>query len=391
MNKYLSSQAQNLRQGEIRSLFNRAKSYENVISLGIGEPDFVTPSSIIGAACKGLSKGNTHYTANEGQLETRNSISAYLGSKKLDYDPIDEIIVTMGGMGALSTALLTVLNPQDEVLIQDPQWLNYRAQIQFLRGIPVPVPVHERDAFSLKASAVEKVITKNTKVLMINSPNNPTGAVICPDDLARLAELAIKHDLLVISDEVYSELVYDNLQHTSIASLPGMKERTIVINSLSKSFAMTGWRIGFAVGPKEIVSKMTVLQENLVACAPTASQEGLIYALSHLEEIEPMRKEYLTRRNMMVELINHIPGLSCLTPSGAFYIFANISKLKISSHDYSEKLLKDFQVVVIPGSAFGENGEGFVRISYASDQQLLVEAAKRIRKFTHLLLEGQIA
>lgn len=391
MNKYLSSQAQNLRQGEIRSLFNRAKSYENVISLGIGEPDFVTPSSIIGAACKGLSKGNTHYTANEGQLETRNSISAYLGSKKLDYDPIDEIIVTMGGMGALSTALLTVLNPQDEVLIQDPQWLNYRAQIQFLRGIPVPVPVHERDAFSLKASAVEKVITKNTKVLMINSPNNPTGAVICPEDLARLAELAIKHDLLVISDEVYSELVYDNLQHTSIASLPGMKERTIVINSLSKSFAMTGWRIGFAVGPKEIVSKMTVLQENLVACAPTASQEGLIYALSHLEEIEPMRKEYLTRRNMMVDLINHIPGLSCLTPSGAFYIFANISKLKISSHDYSEKLLKDFQVVVIPGSAFGENGEGFVRISYASDQQLLVEAAKRIRKFTHLLLEGQIA
>lgn len=391
MNKYLSSQAQNLRQGEIRSLFNRAKSYENVISLGIGEPDFVTPSSIIGAACKGLSKGNTHYTANEGQLETRNSISAYLGSKKLDYDPIDEIIVTMGGMGALSTALLTVLNPQDEVLIQDPQWLNYRAQIQFLRGIPVPVPVHERDAFSLKASAVEKVITKNTKVLMINSPNNPTGAVICPDDLARLAELAIKHDLLVISDEVYSELVYDNFQHTSIASLPGMKERTIVINSLSKSFAMTGWRIGFAVGPKEIVSKMTVLQENLVACAPTASQEGLIYALSHLEEIEPMRKEYLTRRNMMVDLINHIPGLSCLTPSGAFYIFANISKLKISSHDYSEKLLRDFQVVVIPGSAFGENGEGFVRISYASDQQLLVEAAKRIRKFTHLLLEGQIA
>lgn len=388
MNKYLSSQAQNLRQGEIRSLFNRAKSYENVISLGIGEPDFVTPSSIIGAACKGLSKGNTHYTANEGQLETRNSISAYLGSKKLDYDPIDEIIVTMGGMGALSTALLTVLNPQDEVLIQDPQWLNYRAQIQFLRGIPVPVPVHERDAFSLKASAVEKVITKNTKVLMINSPNNPTGAVICPDDLARLAELAIKHDLLVISDEVYSELVYDNFQHTSIASLPGMKERTIVINSLSKSFAMTGWRIGFAVGPKEIVSKMTVLQENLVACAPTASQEGLIYALSHLEEIEPMRKEYLTRRNMMVELINHIPGLSCLTPSGAFYIFANISKLKISSHDYSEKLLRDFQVVVIPGSAFGENGEGFVRISYASDQQLLVEAVERIRKFTHLLLEG---
>lgn len=388
MNKYLSSQAQYLRQGEIRSLFNRAKSYENVISLGIGEPDFVTPSSIIGAACKGLSKGNTHYTANEGQLETRNSISAYLGSKKLDYDPIDEIIVTMGGMGALSTALLTVLNPQDEVLIQDPQWLNYRAQIQFLRGIPVPVPVHERDAFSLKASAVEKVITKNTKVLMINSPNNPTGAVICPDDLARLAELAIKHDLLVISDEVYSELVYDNFQHTSIASLPGMKERTIVINSLSKSFAMTGWRIGFAVGPKEIVSKMTVLQENLVACAPTASQEGLIYALSHLEEIEPMRKEYLTRRNMMVELINHIPGLSCLTPSGAFYIFANISKLKISSHDYSEKLLRDFQVVVIPGSAFGENGEGFVRISYASDQQLLVEAVERIRKFTHLLLEG---
>lgn len=391
MKNFLSLQAQELHQGEIRSLFNRSKSYENVISLGIGEPDFVTPSSIINAASQGLLNGNTHYTANEGQLETRKAISAYLKSKQLFYDPVDEIIVTMGGMGALSTALMTVLNPHDEVLIQDPQWLNYRSQVKFLRGIPVPVPVYEGDAFSLKAGAVEKMITKKTKILMINSPNNPTGAIICPEDLAHIAELAIKYDLLVISDEVYSELVFDNFHHISIASFPGMKERTILINSLSKSFAMTGWRIGFAAAPKEIVSKMTVLQENLVACAPTASQEGLIYAFSHLEEMELMRSEYQTRRNLMVNLINLTPGLSCLTPSGAFYIFVNISKLNISSNEFSEKLLRDFQVVVVPGSAFGENGEGFVRLSYATDQRLLLEAAERISKFTHLLMGGKIA
>jgi len=390
MNNFLSSRAQNLRQGEIRSLFNRSKSYKNVISLGIGEPDFVTPSTIINAAYQGLLNGNTHYTANEGQPSTRIAISTYLEKKGLFYDPVDEIIVTMGGMGALSTALMTILDPGDEVLIQDPQWLNYRSQVQFFRGIPVPVPVYEQDSFSLKADAIEKRITKKTKVLMINSPNNPTGAVIHPEDLTGIADLSIKHDLLVISDEVYSELVYDNSKHISIASLPGMKERTIMVNSLSKSFAMTGWRIGFAAGPTEIINKMTVLQENLVACAPTVSQEGLIYAVAHPEEIELMRKEYEARRDMMTELINHIPGLSCVIPRGAFYIFVNISGLHINSRDFSEKLLRDFQVVVIPGSAFGEKGEGFVRLSYATNQQLLKEAAERIHKFCNQLLEEKI-
>ncbi len=388
MKNLISRQASKLRQGEIRAFFNKAKDYDNVISLGIGEPDFTTPSLVIESACKALCKGKTHYTANEGDLTARKAISDYLKLFDLSYNPSGEIIITMGGMGALSTALFTILDPGDEVLIQDPQWLNYVSQVNFMQGIPVRIPVYESEAFSLKAESIEKALNKNSKVLMINSPNNPTGALIANKDLAEIADLAIKNDLLVISDEVYSELIYDGLQYRSIASFPGMKDRSIVINSLSKSFAMTGWRIGYAAGPSEIISKMTILQENLVACAPAAAQAALIDAFSHREEIEPMRNEYRERRDLIVDLINNIPGLSCLKPQGAFYVFVNISKLNVSSREFAERLLKEYQVVVVPGSAFGDSGEGFIRLSYATKREDVLEAADRMRRFTQQLIEG---
>ncbi|MGV8050277.1 MAG: pyridoxal phosphate-dependent aminotransferase [Anaerolineaceae bacterium] len=388
MKNLISRQASKLRQGEIRAFFNKAKDYDNVISLGIGEPDFTTPSLVIESACKALCEGKTHYTANEGDLTARKAISDYLKLFDLSYNPSGEIIITMGGMGALSTALFTILDPGDEVLIQDPQWLNYVSQVNFMQGIPVRIPVYESEAFSLKAESIEKALTKNSKVLMINSPNNPTGALIANKDLAEIADLAIKNDLLVISDEVYSELIYDGLQYRSIASFPGMKDHSIVINSLSKSFAMTGWRIGYAAGPSEIISKMTILQENLVACAPAAAQAALIDAFSHREEIEPMRNEYRERRDLIVDLVNNIPGLSCLKPQGAFYVFVNISKLNVSSREFAERLLKEYQVVVVPGSAFGDSGEGFIRLSYATKREDLLEAADRMRRFTRQLIEG---
>jgi aminotransferase len=288
-------------------------------------------------------------------------------------------------MGALSSTLFTLINPGDEVLIQDPQWLNYVSQVNFMKGVPVRVPVTEAEGFSLRANNISPNLTARSKILMVNSPNNPTGAVIDEENLSEIARLANEKDLFVISDEVYCELIYDGRQHKSIASYPGMKQRSIIVNSLSKSFAMTGWRVGFAAGPAELISKMTVLQENLVACAPAVSQAALVYAFSHLEEIEVMRKAYELRRDLLINLLNTIPGIHCSKPHGAFYVFANINDLGISSSEFSQGLLEKFQVVVVPGSAFGQSGEGYVRMSYATSSENIIEAAKRIKLFVESL------
>jgi aminotransferase len=385
MRNFISVQAMELKQGEIRAFFDKAKKYENVISLGIGEPDFVTPRTVIDSAYRALLDGKTHYTANEGAPDTRMAVAKYLERYQLKYDPGNEIIITMGGMGALSSTLLTLIDPGDEVLIQDPQWLNYVSQVNFARGVAVRVPVYEEEKFSLKAENILKKLTDKSKILILNSPNNPTGAVIGKNDLRDIAELAIQKDLFVISDEVYSELIYDGEQHRSIASFPGMKERTIVINSLSKSFAMTGWRIGFAAGPSNIISKLTVLQENLVACAPAVAQSALVYAFTHLEEIEPMRSAYEARRDLFITRLNGIPGVRCLKPQGAFYAFTNIKDLKISSSEFAETLLDQYHVVVVPGSAFGPSGEGYIRMSYATSDDHLVEATERMKTFVKSL------
>lgn len=332
------------------------------------------------AAYQAMLAGHTHYTANAGDIEVRQQVAAYLAEFGVTVDPVKEVIMTIGGMGAVSQCLLCTIDPGDEVLIQDPQWLNYYSQVKFAGGVPVAVPVYQENGLSLQAEEIEKHITPRTKILMINSPNNPTGAVMSQKELEAVAEVAMRHDLLVISDEVYCELLYDGEQHRSIAAIPGMKERTVVVNSFSKSFSMTGWRVGFAAGAQEVIAKMTVLQENLAACAPAFGQWAAKYALETKCQLGEMRELYQRRRDLIVNGLNNIKGIHCEKPRGAFYAFPDIRGLGLTSQQAAEKLLEEVQVVAIPGSAFGEHGEGFLRMAYANSEENIKEALRRIRK-----------
>ena len=308
-------------------------------------------------------------------------VQNYLKKLGDDYTADGEIILTCGGMGAVAMCLLCTVTEGDEVLVQDPVWLNYVSQINFAGGQAVPIPTYEANGFLVTAEEIESKISSKTKVLLINSPCNPTGAVLREEDLKHIAEVAQKHDLLVISDEVYCELTYDGKKHMSIASLPGMKERTVVINSFSKSFAMTGWRLGFAAGPKSIIAKMTVLQENLASCAPAPAQMAGKFALEHMCGVSEMLSAYEKRRNIMVKMLNEIPGISAKTPGGAFYVFANIKDSGLTSQDFAMGLLRSKQVVATPGSAFGECGEGYLRFAYANSEENIIEAMHRVRAY----------
>lgn len=380
MRDFISRQAKDLQQGGIRAFFDKASQYSDVINLGIGEPDLDTPRPVMDAAYQAMLAGHTHYTANAGDMEVRQQVAAYLAEFGVTVDPVKEVIMTIGGMGAVSQCLLCTIDPGDEVLIQDPQWLNYYSQVKFAGGVPVAVPVYQENGFSLQAEEIEKRITPRTKILMINSPNNPTGAVMSQKELEAVAEVAMRHDLLVISDEVYCELLYDGEQHRSIAAIPGMKERTVVVNSFSKSFSMTGWRVGFAAGAPEVIAKMTVLQENLAACAPAFGQWAAKYALETKCQLGEMRELYQRRRDLIVNGLNDIKGIHCEKPRGAFYAFPDIRGLGLTSQQAAEKLLEEVQVVAIPGAAFGEHGEGFLRMAYANSEENIKEALRRIRK-----------
>ena len=380
MRDFISQQAKGLQQGGIRAFFDKASQYSDVINLGIGEPDLDTPRPVMDAAYEAMLAGHTHYTANAGDMEVRQQIAAYLSEFDVTVDPAKEVIMTIGGMGAVSQCLLCTIDPGDEVLIQDPQWLNYYSQVKFAGGVPVAVPVYQENGFSLQAEEIEKHITPRTKILMMNSPNNPTGAVMSQKDLEAVAEVAMRHNLLVISDEVYCELLYDGEHHRSIASIPGMKERTVIVNSFSKSFSMTGWRVGFAAGAPEVIAKMTVLQENLAACAPAFGQWAAKYALETKCQLGEMRELYQRRRDLIVDGLNDIKGIHCERPRGAFYAFPDIRGLGLTSQQAAEKLLEEVQVVAIPGSAFGEHGEGFLRMAYANSEENIKEALRRIRK-----------
>ncbi len=386
MNTFLNERALELRQGAIRAMFDRAKNFPGSINLGIGEPDLNTPEEIIEEGCNALRQGKTHYTANAGIIELRKKISQYLSAQKVDVDPETEIIITTGGMGGLALALMVSLSPGDEVLIQDPQWLNYYSQVRFFGGIPVPVPVVEKNGFRLMAKDIEKRITSKSKVLMINSPNNPTGAVLEYEDLEAISNLAKKHDLMVITDEVYSTLLYDGMEHHSIISLSDMKDRTIVVNSFSKSFAMTGWRIGYAAGSREIIDKMIKLQENLVACVATTSQYAALKALDILDRATEMTEIYRERRDLIVDGLNAIKGISCIKPKGSFYVFPNIKALGKTSMEVGNELLEKAGVITVPGSAFGNQGEGYLRISYANSLENIKEALNRIEKYVKHVL-----
>jgi len=381
MKEFLINRAIGIKKGAIRAMFDRAKKFPGLINLGIGEPDLNTPAEVVEEGCKALRSGKTRYTANAGIIELRTEIAKHLNNYNLSVNPENEIIVTIGGMGALALCLLVTIAPGDEVLLQDPQWLNYFSQIKFCGGIPISVPVYEENEFKISLESIKKRITSKTKILMLNSPNNPTGAVLDYDDLKDIARLVKKYDLLVVSDEVYSTFVYDGGKHYSIASIDGMLERTIVVNSFSKSFAMTGWRIGFAAGNSQIIEKMVRLQENLVACANSSSQYAAIKALSIFNKTDKMIEVYRKRRNIIVDGLNSIRGISCCKPKGSFYVFPNIKKLGKNSETIANELLEKAKVITIPGSAFGPHGEGYLRISYANSEENIREAVRRVKKY----------
>lgn len=381
MKQFLNEHAQDLAQGGIRAFFDKAAKYPDAIHLGIGEPDFQTPPEIIAAAERALQAGYTHYTPNAGLIEVRQAVARYLERFGVKRDPASEIIMTCGGMGAIFQIIMCVVSPGDEVVIQDPQWVNYDSQIRFAGGVPVRVPVYEKNYFRLQAAELEKAITNRTKLLILNSPNNPTGMILTETELREIAEIAKKHDILVLSDEVYCELQYQNEPFHSIAALPGMEARTLVVNSMSKTFAMTGWRIGFAAGPREIIQKMIILQENMLSCAPASAQKAAEYALDHMTNVKQMRQTYELRRQLLVDGLNAIPGITCTMPDGAFYAFPNIKGTGLTSMEFCERVLETCHVVIIPGSSFGNCGEGYVRIAYSNSSEKIEESLKRIRKF----------
>lgn len=382
---WINEKASVLKQGAIRAMFDRANTMSGVISMGIGEPDMATPALVCEAGKQAMDLGHTHYTPNAGSITLREAIAHKSYLKDVGYDPTKEIIITNGGMGALSLLFLVILEEGDEILIQDPQWLNYVAQVKYCGGVPVRVPTDLEHQFEMQPEVIESLITPKTKALMINSPNNPTGNVMSAETLAKIAEVAKKHNILVITDDVYNTLIYDNTPYTCIASFDGMKERTVVVNSFSKSFAMTGWRIGFIAGPAEIVDKMTKCQENFSACANSIGQDAATVALDHPEVSQKLCDVFAKRRSIIMDGLKSIPGIKCNNPTGAFYVFVDIRSFNMTSAEFCNRLLDEAKVVWIPGSAFGECGEGFARVAYTCSEEDLYEAIDRVRKFCEKL------
>jgi aminotransferase len=366
----------------IRDFFEIVQSMKEVISLGIGEPDFVTPWHIREAAVYSLEKGKTGYTSNLGSPRLRRSIAAYVGKHfSVEYNPHDEIIVTVGVSEAIDLALRALLNPGDEVLYHEPCYVSYSPRIQLAGGVPVPVATRAEEEFTLRVADLEKAVTPQTRVLMLNFPTNPTGAVMPLEELKKIAAFAVKHDLVVLTDEIYSELTYDELPHHSIAALPGMKERTVFLHGFSKAFAMTGWRIGYACGPADIIEAMMKIHQYSILCAPIMGQEAAIEALDRgARSVERMREEYRLRRNHIVSSLNEA-GIPCHLPKGAFYVFPDIRGTGLSSKEFSLKLLEEQKVAVVPGTAFGPGGEGYVRCSYATAMDQIKIATGRIAEF----------
>ena len=364
--KLIAPAAKAMRPSGIRKFFDLAAEMPECISLGVGEPDFKTPWAVREAGIESLEHGRTRYTSNAGLKELRAEISRYLERRmNLRYDPMRQILVTVGGSEAIDMCIRTLVKPGDEVIIPEPCFVCYEPITTLSGGVPVHVACRQEDEFRLKADALKAAITPKTKLVIMPFPNNPTGAVMRREHLKALSEIIIRHDLIVLSDEIYSELTYGGEPHVSIASLPGMKERTIVINGFSKTYAMTGWRMGYAAGPKEIISPMTKLHQYGIMSAPTMSQYAAIEALKNGDDdIAEMRDQYDMRRRLIVDGLNRL-GLTCFEPEGAFYVFPSIQSTGMASDEFCERLIYDKHVAVVPGSAFGACGEGFVRISYA--------------------------
>ncbi len=384
-NKVLSERVKNIKPSGIRKFFDIANEMEGVISLGVGEPDFQTPWSIRDAAIASLEKGHTRYTSNWGLLELREALAQYQKRRfGLTYDPKNEVVVTVGGSEAIDIAIRALVNPGDEVLIPEPCFVCYTPIVDLTGGVSVPIVTREEDNFRLTAEALREKITPKTKMLILPFPNNPTGGVMRREHLEEIAEVLRGTDIMVLSDEIYSELTYSS-NHVSIASLEGMWERTIVVNGFSKSYSMTGWRLGYACAPEPILSQMTKIHQFAIMCAPSTSQYAAIEAVKHCDaQIRMMVEEYDMRRRLMVNAFNKM-GLSCFEPEGAFYVFPCIKSTGMTSEEFCEKLLFSHKIAVVPGSAFGDSGEGYIRVSYSYSIEHILEALKRIELFIKAL------
>ncbi len=381
MRNPLSKKIIDIQPSGIRKFFDVANEMEDAISLGVGEPDFDTPWRIREEGIFSLERGRTFYTSNAGLQDLRNEICRYLKRKiGVSYDPKKETLVTVGGSEAIDIGLRCMLDLGDEVLIPQPSYVSYLPCTLMADGVPVVIPLQYENEFKLTVEDLEKYTTPKTKVLVMPFPNNPTGAIMTEEDLRPVAEFVKEHDLYVISDEIYSELTYMG-EHASIASLPGMRERTIVINGFSKGFAMTGWRLGYCCGPENIIEQMTKLHQYAIMCAPTTSQYAAAEGLRNCEdEVQEMRRSYNERRRFLMSEFKRM-GLECFEPYGAFYVFPSIKEFGMSSEEFATRLLNEEKVAVVPGTAFGECGEGFLRISYAYSIEDLKEALGRVEHF----------
>ena len=381
IDKVLSTKVKTIKPSGIRKFFDIAATMEGVISLGVGEPDFPTPTSIRDAGINSIVEKGTRYTANVGLMELRRAISRYLETRfQVEYDPADQILVTVGASEAVDLALRAVVNPGDEVLVPEPTYVSYAPSAILAGGVAVPVPTYEKDDFRLTADSIRSLITPKTKAIVFCYPNNPTGAVMEKADLMAIADVLRQHDILVITDEIYAELVY-GIEHTSMASLPGMYQRTLLINGFSKAFSMTGWRLGYACGPAPLVEAMKKIHQYVIMCAPTMSQWAAIEALENgMPQVEEMRLQYDKRRHTIVQGFRDM-GLSCFEPKGAFYCFPRIADLGMTSDEFCNKLLEAEKVAVVPGSAFGDSGEGFIRVSYAYSIDSIKQALVKIDRF----------
>ncbi len=384
MRNPLSQTVMELQPSGIRRFFDMANTMENVISLGVGEPDFDTPWHIREEGIYSLEQGRTYYTSNAGLLPLRQEISCYLKERfGLPYTS-EEILVTVGGSEGIDVAFRAMLDPGDEVIIPEPCFVSYLPCVKMAGGVPVEIALEEKDQFKLTPQKLREAITDKTKMVVLPFPNNPTGAIMTAQELQSVADIIKEKDLFVLSDEIYSELSYHG-QHVSIASLPGMPERTVVINGFSKSFAMTGWRLGYAAAPREIIKQMIKIHQYIIMSSPTTSQYAAIEALKNgMEDVGRMREAYNQRRRFLVKELNEM-GLPCFVPYGAFYVFPNISRFGMTSEEFAGRLLREQRVAVVPGDAFGKCGEGFLRISYAYSIENLKVALEKIQKFIDTL------
>lgn len=381
-NEFINTHILNMKPSGIRKFFSIAEEMDNVISLGVGEPDFLTPWHIRQKGIETLERGTTRYTANAGLLELRKEISAFYKNKyRTEYDPGDEVLVTVGGSEGIDMCIRTLVSPGDEVLIVEPSFVCYKPIVEMCGGVPVIIETKNENNFRLTAEELKSAVTEKTKLLVLPYPNNPTGAVMRKEDLVAIAKVIKAQNIFVLSDEIYSELTYGDQSHVTIASVTGMKERTVVINGFSKTYSMTGWRLGYALGPKPVIEQMTKLHQYAIMSAPTNSQYAAIEALRNGDaDIKKMLDDYDMRRRFTVNAFREI-GLDCFEPEGAFYVFPCIKSTGLSSEEFCEKLIMSKRVAVVPGNAFGDCGEGYIRVSYCYSIDNIKEAVRRIGEF----------